>query len=152
MTIWVDADACPRHALAITRETAEKYGIDMWTVSNYNHEFTHERHLTVDASPQAADLAILSRLSRGDIVITQDYGLAALVLVRGGHAVSPIGKRYTNDNIDQMLFERDLAARARRSRKTVRMKGPPPRTGEDDRQFADQLERLLAELNPHMEN
>ncbi len=148
MIIWVDADACPRHALTITREIAATFGLAVWTVSSYRHEFTHEQHITVDASPQATDLAILARLTGGDVVVTQDYGLAALVLVRGGHAMSPSGKRYTSDNIDQMLFERDLAARARRSRKAFHVKGPAPRTGEDDRRFANQLELLLAEVTP----
>ncbi len=152
MIIWVDADACPRRALAITREIATRYDLDVWTVSSYRHEFSHERHITVDASPQATDLAILKRLTRGDVVITQDYGLASLVLARGGHALSPIGKRYTDDNIDRMLLERDLAARARRSRKTFRVKGPAPRTGADDRRFASQLELLLATTHPREAN
>ena len=80
-------------------------------------------------------------------MITQDYGVAALALGKGAFALHHSGRRFTDENIDGLLMERHLAARARRSGKH-RPKGPAPRTPEDDRRFAESLEQLIREV-PH---
>ena len=81
---------------------------------------------------------------RGDIVVTQDYGVAALALGKGARAIHQSGRWYTDDNIDTLLMERHLAKKARRSGKH-HLKGPAKRTEEDDRKFAESFERMIQE-------
>lgn len=149
-TIWIDADACPRPVLQATLRIAALHGARVQTVSTWRHELTLKGHITVDAAPQATDLAILARMSKGDIVITQDYGLAALVLARAGRALSPSGLLFTEHNIDTLLSARADMARLRRSRRprageerAPRLKGPSARSSEDDRHFEQTLLSVL---------
>ena len=146
--MWIDADACPRRALEIAGRLAKERGLSLRTVSTWRHDLPGEDHLSVDPSPQATDLAILSRMSAGDLVVTQDYGLAALVMARGGMALSPHGLRFTPENIDSLLAQRAESARVRRAGRSgripgSRLKGPPARTAEDDRRFREALLSLL---------
>ncbi len=151
--VWVDADACPRTVLGIIRRMCKKRGFPVTTVSTWRHELDGEHHMTVDAAPQATDLAILARMRPGDAVITQDYGLAALVLAQGGRALSTGGQRFTGDNIDGMLAARAHAAKLRassRKRGDDRLsrrfpRGPAPRSRADDERFAREFEKLLDE-------
>ena len=150
LTVWVDADACPRTVLEIVRRYCGACGIPVTTVSTWRHEFAGEMHVTVDAAPQATDLAILARMERGDVVVTQDYGLAALVLARGGHAISPGGQHFTADNIDALLAARAHAAKLRTSshrRRSDRSgrppRGPAARTRADDERFSREFTALL---------
>jgi len=151
-TIWIDADACPRLVLQATLALAKSYEARVQTVSTWRHELTVPGHITVDAAPQATDLAILSRMVAGDIVITQDYGLAALVLARRGLALSPGGLVFTEHNIDTLLSARADMARLRRAHRprageirAPRLKGPSARSHEDDRHFEQALVKLLEE-------
>lgn len=150
MTVWVDADACPTGVLEIVRRHCGVRGIPVTTVSTWRHEFSGERHVTVDAAPQATDLAILARMGRGDVVVTQDYGLAALALARGGHGIAPGGMRFTADNIDALLAARAHAEKLRTSSRRGRAerpgrapRGPAPRTRADDERFSIEFARLL---------
>lgn len=145
MTILVDADATPRAALMITDKLAKQYGATVLTVSSVNHQYDRPGHVSVDPHPQAVDMEIVRRVQRGQpfIVVTQDFGLAALVLGKGARAVSPHGVIYTDDNIDRLLFERDLNARERRQ--TGRSRGPKARTHEDDDRFEQSLAAILSE-------
>lgn len=144
--IWVDADAMPRDALASIDRLGATFGATVTTVSSIRHEHHRDRHITVDAAPQAADMAIISHLDRDavNVVVTQDYGLAALALGRSAFVLSPRGVEFTNDNIDRFLFERDLHQRERQLRH--RSKGPKPRTKEDADRFRAALERLLQRI------
>lgn len=143
--VWVDADACPRGALLATFALARREGAAVQTVSSFRHESGVPGHLQVDGAPQATDMAILARMDRHDIVVTQDFGLAALALARGGYALTPKGFVFRDDNIDTMLAMRADAARLRRGRKRVRLKGSAARTGEDDQRFAEALAAVLCE-------
>lgn len=69
------------------------------------------------AGADAVDFKLISLLHRGDICVSQDYGVAAMALGKGCYAIHQSGKWYTNENIDQMLMERHLAKKARRSSK-----------------------------------
>ncbi|MEE0142552.1 MAG: DUF188 domain-containing protein, partial [Coprococcus sp.] len=80
---------------------------------------------------------------RGDIVVSQDYGVAAMELGKGEYSIHQSGKWYTNDNIDQMLMERHLNKKARRSTHKSHMKGPRKRTSEDDEKFARSFEKMV---------
>lgn len=144
MDIYIDADAMPKAALHIARSLAQKYGAVLTTVSSIRHELTGDRHVTVDASPEATDMEILRRIvtGRDTIVVTQDYGLAALVLARRALAVSPTGLVFSTDNIDSLLAERGMKAKLRRAGK-AKFRGPRPRTQEDDQRFEKALEGLI---------
>ncbi|KPV42136.1 DUF188 domain-containing protein [Alicyclobacillus ferrooxydans] len=148
IVILIDADAAPRDTIVTADRLGAQFGAEVITISTVNHHFERTNHVLVDAHPQAVDMVIIARINRNKayIVVTQDYGLAALSLGKGARAISPRGLIYTNDNIDRLLMERDIHARERRlSRRT---KGPAARTTEDAVQFAAALEALLSEVIP----
>ena len=99
---------------------------------------------TIGAGADAVDIALINLCQSGDIVITQDYGVAALALGKSARAIHQSGRWYTNDNIDGLLMERHLAKKARRSGKH-HLKGPSKRTEEDDRRFAESFEQMILE-------
>ena len=115
MKIIIDADACPvyKHAVKI----AEKYKVKCILVCDFNHilKVEYGEVVTVDKGRDNADFRIISILEAGDMVITQDYGLASLVLSKDGHAMHHSGMLYSQDNIDKLLFERFLSSKVRRS-------------------------------------
>lgn len=91
----------------------------------------------------AVDYKLISICHKGDIVVSQDYGVAAMALGKGAYAIHQSGKWYTNDNIDQMLMERHLNKKARRSSHKNHVKGPKKRTEEDDERFAQSFEKMI---------
>ncbi len=141
MKIIVDADACPRSVMKICMEKWNKYGIPIWTVANYNHNIKSEHHVVVGNNPQEADLKVVNLTQNGDIVITQDWGLAAIVLARGALALSPSGRVYRSETMDFLLEEREIKSKLRRS--GGRTKGPRKRSPTDDQHFAVKLEELI---------
>lgn len=143
MKIIVDADACPQRVLQICISSAREYAIPLHTVASFNHNISSEHHTTVGNGPQEADLAVANMTVAGDIVVTQDWGLAALVLGKGAAALSPGGKIFKLETIDFLLEERELKAKFRRG--GGRTRGPRKRTAEDDRRFTASLRRLIDE-------
>lgn len=95
----------------------------------------------VDAD--AVDYKLISICHKGDVIVSQDYGVAAMALGKEAYAIHQSGKWYTNENIDQMLMERHLNKKARRSSHKNHMKGPRKRTEEDDVRFAQSFEKLI---------
>lgn len=146
MKIYVDADACP--VVRIVEKLAEKNEIPCTLLCDTNHVLRSEYSevVIVGAGADAVDFKLISLLSRGDICVSQDYGVAAMALGKGCYAIHQSGKWYTNENIDQMLMERHLAKKARRSTKKHHLKGPAKRTGEDDRRFEESLEKLIRKV------
>ena len=144
-TIYIDADACP--VTHIAEEIARRHGIPVTILCDTNHVMYSETSTVklIGAGADAVDLALINLCKAGDIVITQDYGVAALALGKGALAVHQSGKCFTDDNIGGLLMDRHLAKKARRSGKH-HLKGPAKRTEEDDRRFAESFERLIAEL------
>ena len=141
MKILVDADACPKTALAICQQIARQAGIPVWTVASFNHHIVSDNHIVVGSSRQEADMKIINLTQSGDVVITQDWGLAALVLGKKAVAVSPSGREYRPDRIEFLLEERETKAKLRRS--GGRTKGPKKRSPEDDQTFSDRLVQIL---------
>ena len=139
--IIVDADACPKTVLAIAQSVGSEYGLELWTVASFNHNIKSPHHITVGNSSQEADIQVINVTGKGDIVITQDWGLAAMVLSKGAGAISPWGKIFRQDTIDFLLEEREIKAKHRRS--GGRTKGPRKRTAQDDLFFESQLRRLI---------
>ena len=143
MNIFVDADACP--VVRIIEKLAKKYEVPCTLVCDSNHVMTsdYSRVITVSAGTDAVDFKLISLISKGDICVSQDYGVAAMALGKGCFAIHQSGKWYTNENIDQMLMERHLAKKARRSTKKHHLKGQSKRTLEDDRRFEASFECMI---------
>jgi hypothetical protein len=144
MRILVDGDACPVKedivAIACPR------GIEVIFVVSTAGYFDRDwqvKTVMVDSMPQAVDIAIVNRVQPGDIVVTQDYGLASLVLGKRGRAISPRGRRFDEANIDRLLQQRHANAEARKA--GVRMKGPRKRSDRDTSRFRHNFQRLLEE-------
>ena len=97
----------------------------------------------VGAGADAVDYKLISMCRAGDIVVSQDYGVAAMALGKGAYAIHQSGKWYTNENIDQMLMERHLNKKARRKSHKNHLKGPRKRTEEDDARFAQAFEKMI---------
>ncbi|MEI3589211.1 YaiI/YqxD family protein [Simiaoa sunii] len=143
MQIYVDADACP--VVDIVEKTAIKYQIPVTLLCDTNHVLTsgYSEVIVVGAGADAVDYKLISLCHRGDIVVSQDYGVAAMALGKGAYAIHQSGKWYTDENIDQMLMERHLNKKARRASQKNHFKGPKKRTGEDDERFAQSFERMV---------
>ncbi len=143
MRILVDADACP--VVKITEQVAKEKGISVTLLCDTNHvlQSDYSEVITVGAGADAVDFKLVSICQKGDLVVTQDYGVAAMILGKGAYGIHQSGKWYTNENIDQMLMERHMAKKARNAKKKHHLKGPAKRSVEDDQHFEDSLRRLI---------
>lgn len=141
MKILIDADGCP--VVDLTVRLAEKYGIECTILCDTSHEFNREgaKTVVVEKGADSVDFRIVNLVGEGDIVVTQDYGLAAMCLARKAIPVSQNGMVYTDKNIDQLLFTRYVSKKIRKA--GGRMKGPSKRTSEQDKAFAAALEKLI---------
>lgn len=120
--VFVDADACPVVVRNALLTMAQSLRLKVLFVSSHNHKLREEGSIcwvTVDADREAADMYIANRVEKGNIVVTQDTGLAALLLAKGVYVVSPAGFEYTENNIDEKLFSRYLSGKLRRAGKHV---------------------------------
>ena len=142
MMIYIDADACP--VTKIAENIARRRGIPVTLLCDTNHVLSSDYSAVrvVGAGADAVDIALINLCRKGDVVITQDYGVAALALGKGARAIHQSGRWYTDENIDGLLMERHLAKKARRNSKH-HLKGPAKRTEEDDLRFAESFERML---------
>lgn len=143
MNIYVDADACP--VVSIVEEISKKYNISVTLLCDTNHVLHSEYSevVVVGAGADAVDYKLISLCRRGDIVVSQDYGVAAMALGKGAFAIHQSGRWYTDENIDQMLMERHLNKKARRASQKNHMKGPKKRTEEDDERFRQSFEKMV---------
>lgn len=146
MHIWVDADACP--VVRIVERVARKHGVPVTLLCDTNHVLTSDYSdvVTIGAGADAVDFALVNRCQAGDLVVTQDYGVAAMALGKGARGIHQSGKWYTEDNIGGLLMDRHLAQKARRASGKHHLKGPKKRTPEDDANFETSLEQLLKEM------
>ena len=142
MQIFVDADACP--VVGIVEKIAKEQNVPVTLLCDTNHVLSsdYSEVIVVGAGADAVDYKLISICQKGDIVVSQDYGVAAMALGKGAYAIHQSGKWYTNDNIDQMLMERHLNKKARRSSHKHHIKGPQKRTEEDDERFAQSFEKM----------
>jgi uncharacterized protein YaiI (UPF0178 family) len=141
MKILVDADACPRSVLQICIRLGKKYNIPAWTVASFNHRIESDHPMVVGGDFQETDMKIMNLTEAGDIVVTGDWGLAAIVLGKGAKCLSPMGWEFHPEKIGFLLEEREIKAKYRRG--GGRTKGPKKRTFEDDRRFESCLEKIL---------
>ena len=144
--ILVDADACP--VIRIVERLAKAHGIPVMLLCDTNHVLSSEYSeiKVIGAGADAVDFALINLCRRGDVVVTQDYGVAALALGKGACAIHQSGGLYTQDNIDQMLMERHLARKARMGKGKHHLKGPKKRTKEEDEAFEAAFQKLLLEI------
>lgn len=143
MRVFVDADACP--VVSIVENISKNYNIPVTLLCDTNHALSsvYSEVIVVGAGADAVDYKLISICHRGDIVVSQDYGVAAMALGKGAFAIHQSGKWYTNDNIEQMLMERHLNKKARRSSHKNHIKGSKKRTEEDDERFAQSFEKMI---------
>ena len=145
MKILIDADGCP--VVDVTVRLAEKYGIECTILCDTSHEFNREgaKTVVVEKGADSVDFKLVNLVCEGDIVVTQDYGLAAMCLARKAVPLSQNGMVYTDKNIDQLLFTRYVSKKIRNS--GGRLKGPSKRKPEQDKAFEEALERLIKDIS-----
>lgn len=146
-SLFIDADASPVTREALTLARRHKVPVVLVANATQNLERYAERGgvecISVSGGRDAADFAIVERLQAGDIVVTQDLGLAAMVLGKGAAAISPRGRIHSSLTIDMELAVRHAEQVHRRA--GGRTKGPSKFEDEDREHFVEQLERLLAD-------
>ena len=145
MKIYIDADGCPVVAEAIN--IAKEYNIEIIVIKNYAHIInnSYATIISVDISRDSADFYIVNAINKGDIVITQDYGLAAMCLSKEAICINQNGIVYSQDNIDGMLNRRHLHRQLRNQNKyygKAKKRGP-----ELDKIFEYSLRKLLDSIN-----
>lgn len=145
MKIWVDADACPVVVKEILYRAADRTGVQLTLVANQGLSTPSSPNIKTIRVQQGFDVAddeIVKRLEDGDLVITSDIPLAAEVIEKGGHALSPRGEMHTKENIGARLNMRDFLDTMRSS--GVEMSGGPAAFSQRDKQtFANNLDRFL---------
>ncbi|MCR8631414.1 MULTISPECIES: YaiI/YqxD family protein [Paenibacillus] len=143
--IMVDADACPVKPEIV--KAAAQFKVEVMMVASYDHRLAPMEGvqiIQVDRSDQSADLYIANRIAPGDVLITQDFGLAALALGKKAIALSNRGQNYNDRTIDFLLDRRHEQAKQRRGGK--HSKGPKPFTDEDRQFFLQTLTKVLLRL------
>ena len=141
MKLLIDADGCPVVDIAV--RLARQHNVECLILCDTAHEFSKEgaRTITVSKGADSVDFVLVNLVRKGDVVITQDYGLAAMCLARGAVPLNQNGMVYTNDNIDALLHQRHAAQKIRRG--GGRLRGPPKRGTEENRAFETALEKIL---------
>jgi len=148
MRIWVDADACPGVVKEILYRAADRTGVQLTLVANQALNTPSSDNISTLQVPRGFDVAddeIVKRLDAGDLVITSDIPLAAEVIEKGGHALSPRGEMHSTENIRARLNMRDFLDTMRAS--GVDMGGGPAAFSQRDKQtFANELDRFLTKF------
>lgn len=143
MQILVDADACPVKDIIV--RTAKKYRLPVTMIIDTSHELSdgYSTVITVDKARDSVDIKLINLLNREDIVVTQDYGVAAMCLGKGAKALNQNGLIYSEGNMDRLLFERHLGQKVRRAGgRTGTIK---KRTKENDENFERSFIKLIEE-------
>ena len=149
MKILVDADACP--VVGIVEQIAKKHNIQVILLCDTNHVLhsDYSEVKIIGAGTDAVDFALLNLCQRGDVVVTQDYGVAAMILGKGVYGIHQSGRWYTDQNIDELLMQRHIAKKVRRSSKKNHLRGPAKRTEEDNRRFQESFEKLIKKVKEY---
>ena len=141
MTILIDADGCP--VVDLTLQIAKRFSIPAIILCDTSHQIEREgaQTLVFDKGSDSVDFALVNRVKSGDIVVTQDYGLASMCLARCARVLNQNGLEYTSENIDGLLFRRHKNKKLLRAGKHP--KGASKRTKEQDITYRNALERIL---------
>ncbi|MGM9971150.1 MAG: YaiI/YqxD family protein [Anaeroplasmataceae bacterium] len=143
MRILVDADACP--VVRFIEKIAKNYNIEVILFYDTSHNTTsdYSQIITVDKGMDSVDFALINKVKKGDIVVSQDYGVATMALSKNAYAINQNGLEYTNDNINYLLESRSIIKKVKNSNKKIHFKGPRKRTKEDDFSFEMELKKLI---------
>lgn len=141
--IYVDADACP--VVKQIEIVAKSHNIPVTLFCDTNHvlKSDYSEVKIIGAGADAVDFALVNACLAGDIVVTQDYGVAAMALARGAYAINHDGWRYTNENIEGLLAKRHFIKKMINATHKHHIKGPRKRTVEDDEKFTQAFGQLL---------
>lgn len=144
MRIIVDADACPVKEIIV--RLARKFELPVLMVADTSHEINdgYSEVMTISQGRDAVDIALINASRKGDVVVTQDYGVASMALGKGAYAIHQNGFVFDDSNMDKLLFERHLGQKIRRS--GGKTKGPRKRTKEDDNNFEAAIHSLLLRI------
>ena len=142
MIILIDADGCP--VVDLTLQIAKQFGVPVIILCDTSHQIEREGAQTMvfDKGIDSVDFALVNRVKPGDVVVTQDYGLASMCLAKCARVLNQNGLEYTADNIDALMLRRYENKKLLRAGKHP--KGSPKRTKEQDVRFADTLEKILS--------
>ena len=148
--LFIDADGCPVVNLAL-KITSRRH-VGAFLICDTAHQFSRRgaETIVVDKGADSADFALVARVAPGDLVITQDYGLAAMCLSKNARVIDQNGMRYTPENIDGLLSQRAEAAKLRRA--GGRTKGPSRRTQEQNDAFVEGLNQMITEAYDHVKS
>ena len=144
MQILVDADACPVKQIIVRLAKQKNIPVIMLIDTSHELDDGYSTVLTVDKQADSVDYALIGLLAREDIVVTQDFGLAAMVIGKGAKAVNQNGLIFTDANMDMLLMERHIGQKIRRS--GGRTKGHSKRSRDDDARFEAAFAGLLADI------
>ena len=145
MRILVDADACPVKEIIV--QEAQKCNIPVTMIIDTSHELNdgYSEVITVDKARDSVDIKLINILTKEDIVVTQDYGVAAMALGKGAKAINQNGLVYSEKNIDELLFSRFIGQKLRRAGKSTNT--AKKRTKEDDENFREKFVMLLENMH-----
>lgn len=145
MQILVDADGCPQQIQKLIIDLSRNRNcLFVASYAHFSSKGNQAEYLYVDQSYQGADMVIANRTQAGDVVVTQDYGLAALVLAKGGKAISTRGMVYSSKNIDELLEQRHIMAKIRKG--GGRHFGPTKISQDDLECFSRNFSRLIGSI------
>ena len=141
MQILIDGDGCP--VVDLTIRLANEFKIPCFLLCDTAHQFHRDGAvtLTFDKGADSVDFSLVNWVQPGDIVVTQDYGLASMCLARKARPIHQDGWAYTEYNIDALMFSRHESRKLRNA--GVRMKGPKKRTRLQDQTFDAFLRKML---------
>lgn len=144
MRIIIDGDACP--SIPIIENIAKKYSVEVLIFCDFNH-YIHSDYSVVkivDSGFQSVDMYVVNNTLKDDIVISQDYGVAAMCLPKKAYVINPKGYIYSEKNIDRLLEERHISQKIRRS--GGRTTNPKKRSKEDDERLEYNLEKIIRKI------
>lgn len=139
MRILVDADACPVKDIIVKLAKHKQLEVLMFFDTSHQYQDGYSTSIQLDKGADSVDYALINRTMTGDIVVTQDYGLASMALSKQAIPIHPNGRIFTNDNILGLLTRRATNQKLRKKH----LKGPKKRTKDDDQRFENALQSLL---------
>jgi len=144
MKILVDADGCPVKNIVVKIAKEYKIPVTMFADTSHFIDDGYSKVVIVGKGYDSVDFALINNVNKGDIIITQDYGVATMALSKKAYAINQNGLVYTDENMDQLLFQRYLSQKIRRSGgKSI---NPKKRKKEDDQRFEKSLRHLISDI------
>ncbi|MGL5416036.1 MAG: YaiI/YqxD family protein [Clostridium sp.] len=145
MKVIIDGDACP--SISKIEKIAKKHGLEVEIYCDIHHVINsdYSKVHIVDSGFQSVDMYVINNTCEGDIVVTQDFGVAALCLPKKAKVINPNGKIYSDHNIDMLLEKRHMSQKIRMA--GHRTKGPKKRTALDEKEFLSNFEKMVCESN-----